>query len=126
MVVQSIIPTLDVAIWKILSRLRSLKQNLEDLLLAKDVTNEKGLPNGKPFYRVPEPLFCNFLNNRQFIAWEINAPYLTIVIQLQNMITLTMDTSIIVDGELVLLIYAFVVWYIFVPPGNTNMFFSSK
>ena len=49
MVVQSIIPTLDVAIWKILSRLRSLKQNLEDLLLAKDVTNEKGLPNGKPF-----------------------------------------------------------------------------
>ena len=42
MVVQSIIPTLDVAIWKILSRLRSLKQNLEDLLLAKDVTNEKG------------------------------------------------------------------------------------
>ena len=49
MVVQSIIPTLDVAIWKILSRLRNLKQNLEDLLLAKDVTNEKGLPNGKPF-----------------------------------------------------------------------------
>ena len=49
MVAQSIIPTLDVAIWKILSKLRSLKQNLEDLLLAKDVTNEKGLPNGKPF-----------------------------------------------------------------------------
>ena len=49
MVVQSIIPTLDVATWKILSRLRSLKQNLEDLLPAKDVTNEKGLPNGKPF-----------------------------------------------------------------------------
>ena len=49
MVAQSIIPTLDVAIWKILSRLRSLKQNLEDLLLAKDVTNEKGLPNDKPF-----------------------------------------------------------------------------
>ena len=49
MVAQSIIPTLDVATWKILRRLRSLKQNLEDLLLAKDVTNEKGLPNGKPF-----------------------------------------------------------------------------
>ena len=50
MVAQSIIPTLDVAIWKILSRLRSLKQNLEDLLLAKDVTNEKGLTDlVKPF-----------------------------------------------------------------------------
>jgi hypothetical protein len=48
-VAQNIIPMLGVATWKILNRLHSPKQNLEDLLLAKDVTNEKGLPNGKPF-----------------------------------------------------------------------------
>ena len=39
------------------------------------------------------------------------------------MIALAMNTSIIVCGKLVLLIYPFVVWGFFVPAGNSNVLF---
>ena len=41
-----------VVIWMTPKRLRSPKQNHEDLLPAKDVTNEKGSPLGELFLRV--------------------------------------------------------------------------
>ena len=70
---------------------------------------KKGLPSGKPFNRDQNLSFCDFFDHGQFIVWKINTPDFTIVVEFQYMITLTMDTPIIVDGEFVLLIYPFVV-----------------